>query len=199
MGMTAACAEKMRAGACGDCVRIEPCRALFAQLFGRRPPEQPRRASAVERPATAGASPFLAFLGEVAKAIDSHNRPAADGPRRRSTDARRGPKDAAPEGSFRREVEQRLEPLLERGPVRIEAVARALGYSRQTLYRRLKEEGTTFAELLDGLRRRLALRYVREQGMPVKEAAYRLGFSEPAAFSRAYKRWTGSSPRRLNS
>ena len=87
--------------------------------------------------------------------------------------------------------------MLERGPVRIEEVARALGCSRQTLYRRLKEEGVTFAELLDSLRRRLGLLYVRERGMPVKEAAYRLGFSEPAAFSRAYKRWTGSSPRRM--
>ncbi len=197
MGMTAACAEKMRAGACGDCARVDPCRALFAQLFGRRPPEQARRAPAGERPAAA--SPFMAFLGEVAKAIDSHNRPADDMKRRREFSIVSPKPGAAPDGSFRREVEQRLEPLLERGPVRIEAVARALGYSRQTLYRRLKEEGTTFAELLDALRRRLALRYVREQGMAVKEAAYRLGFSEPAAFSRAYKRWTGSSPRRLDS
>jgi len=83
--------------------------------------------------------------------------------------------------------------LLESGEVGIERLARDRGYSRQTLYRRLKAEGITYEQLLDGLRRRLALRFMRE-GLSVKEAAYRLGFSDPAAFSRAFKRWTGSSP-----
>ncbi len=135
----------------------------------------------------------MTMLGHVARAIEANARPQDERVRVNDREA------DAPEGSFRREIEQRIEPMLERGPVRIEAVARALGCSRQTLYRRLKEEGVTFAELLDALRRRLGLHYVRERGMSVKEAAYRLGFSEPAAFSRAYKRWTGSSPRRLDS
>jgi AraC-like DNA-binding protein len=84
--------------------------------------------------------------------------------------------------------------LLAAGPVRIDDVARDLGFSRQTLYRRLKAEGMTFEQLLDALRRRLALRFIRDEGLSVKEAAYRLGFSDPAAFSRAFKRWTGASP-----
>ena len=96
---------------------------------------------------------------------------------------------------LRRAVERQIEPLLGAGPVRVEEVARALGYSRQTLYRRLKAEGATFEDVLDGLRRRLALRLIRDEGQPVKEAAWRLGYSDPAAFSRAYKRWTGTSPR----
>ena len=74
-------------------------------------------------------------------------------------------------------------------------VARDLGVSRHTLYRRLKAEGATFETVLDGLRHRLALRLVRDQGLSVKEAAWRLGFSDPTAFSRAFKRWTGTSPR----
>ncbi len=94
---------------------------------------------------------------------------------------------------FRAEVERRLEPLLASGEVGIERLARDLGYSRQTLYRRLKAEGVTYEQLLDGLRRRRALGFMRE-GLSVKDAAYRLGFSDPAAFSRAFKRWTGSSP-----
>jgi len=74
------------------------------------------------------------------------------------------------------------------------AVAARLGLGEQTLYRRLKAEGVTFAALADGLRRKLALEFVRDRKLPAKEAAYRLGFSDPTAFSRAFKRWTGSSP-----
>ncbi|HEV2748063.1 MAG TPA: AraC family transcriptional regulator [Allosphingosinicella sp.] len=126
------------------------------------------------RPFAFAQSPFFAFLGEVAKAIEARVKPR--------------------HGAFAAEVERRLEPLLASGPVRIDRVARELGYSRQTLYRRLKAEDVTFAQLLDGLRRRVALRLIGEDGLSVKEAAYRLGFSDPAAFSRAFKRWTGSSP-----
>ena len=103
--------------------------------------------------------------------------------------------ERAESGRFRRQVEQHLEPMLADGPIGIDSVARALGYSRQTLYRRLKAEGATFEAVLDGLRRRLALRFIGQEGLTVKDAAYRLGFSDPAAFSRAFKRWTGTSPR----
>ena len=64
---------------------------------------------------------------------------------------------------------------------------------------RLKTEGVTFEQVLDGLRRRLALKLVRDPALPVKELAWRLGFSDPAAFSRAFKRWTGKSPRAFRS
>ena len=87
-----------------------------------------------------------------------------------------------------------LIPLLAAGTIRVERVARALGCSRQTLYRRLKAEGLTFAGVLDDLRRREALQLIRDMSRSVKEIGYRLGFSDPAAFSRAFKRWTGKSP-----
>ena len=77
----------------------------------------------------------------------------------------------------------------------MEALARALACSRQTLYRRLRAEGVTFEALLDRVRRRLAMRLLRDEKASVKDTAYRLGFADPAAFSRAFKRWTGSSPR----
>ena len=70
-----------------------------------------------------------------------------------------------------------------------------LGMSRATLARRLKREGTTFEAVLEGLRRRLAEDYLGKRRLSVAETSYLLGFSEPAAFSRAYRRWTGRSPR----
>lgn len=173
--MIAGCIDKMRPDSCGGCERRDACAELFPFMSGSR-----ARTERGTREGAAPRSPFLALLGEFAKAFES-----------RST-ARRPAKPRA--SAFRAEVERRLEPLLASGEVGIERVARDLGYSRQTLYRRLKAEGITYEQLLDGLRRRLALRFLRE-GLSVKDAAYRLGFSDPAAFSRAFKRWTGTSPR----
>jgi AraC-like DNA-binding protein len=160
--MIAGCIEKMRRGSCGTCERRDSC----AFLWSRR--REPARTEGRPR------HPFLAMLGEVAKAIEARARPAPS--------------------TFRREVERKIEPLLASGDIGIERIARELGFSRQTLYRRLKSEGVTFEQLLDGLRRRLAIGFIQDQGLSVKETAYRLGFSDPAAFSRAFKRWTGRSP-----
>lgn len=95
---------------------------------------------------------------------------------------------------FKGEVEAVIEPMLATGQVGIDRVAEQLGMSRQTLYRRLKAEDITFEELLEGKRRQLAVRYLASDRISVKATAYKLGFSEPAAFSRAFKRWTGTSP-----
>ncbi|HEX8573725.1 MAG TPA: helix-turn-helix transcriptional regulator [Allosphingosinicella sp.] len=171
--MIAGCIEKMRRDTCRGCERRDACAELFPFLFKSRDRAASRPPGAAPR-----SHPFFSFLGEVAKAFE----------------AQAGERKATPRTSgFKAEVERHLEPLLASGEVGIERVASDLGYSRQTLYRRLKAEGVTFEQLLDGLRRRLALRFMRE-GLPVKVAAYRLGFSDPAAFSRAFKRWTGSSP-----
>jgi AraC-like DNA-binding protein len=96
--------------------------------------------------------------------------------------------------SMRGRVESLLMPALQSGDTSIEAVAKKIGVSRQTLFRKLKAEGITFAKLLDELRHRMALHYLNEKKMAVNETAYLVGFSDPAAFSRAFKRWTGSSP-----
>lgn len=97
---------------------------------------------------------------------------------------------------FKKDVEDALEPLLASGELNIDRVARELGMSRQTLYRRLKAEGVTFEEILDAKRRSLAIRFLGIHRLSVKAATYKLGFSDPAAFSRAFKRWTGVSPSR---
>lgn len=92
-------------------------------------------------------------------------------------------------------VESLLMPILHTGEANIDRVAREMAMSRQTLFRRLKAEGVTFAEVLDDLRHRLALHYLSGRKVSVNETAYLVGFSEPAAFSRAFKRWTGMSPK----
>ena len=92
-------------------------------------------------------------------------------------------------------VESLLMPVLHTGEASMEIVAERLGVSRQTLFRKLKAEGVTFKKVLDALRHRLALAYLTEKKVSVNETAYLLGFSDPAAFSRAFKRWTGTSPR----
>jgi AraC-like DNA-binding protein len=91
-------------------------------------------------------------------------------------------------------VEALLMPRLHTGDIGIERIAAAMGVSRQTLYRRLRQEGVTFGRLLDALRHRLALDYLGAGKVSINEVAYLVGFSDPAAFSRAFKRWTGSSP-----
>jgi AraC-like DNA-binding protein len=97
--------------------------------------------------------------------------------------------------SVRGHVESLLMPILHTGQASMAVIASKMGLSRQTLFRKLKAEGVTFERLLDDLRHRLALDYLSGRKVSVNETAYLVGFSEPAAFSRAFKRWTGSSPR----
>ena len=99
--------------------------------------------------------------------------------------------------TLRGRVESLLLPILHTGKASALYAAGQLGVSRQTLFRRLKAEGTSFEAVLDGLRRRLALDYLSARKVSVNETAYLVGFSEPAAFSRAFKRWTGRSPREV--
>jgi len=97
--------------------------------------------------------------------------------------------------STRGRVESLLTPVLHTGETGMDAVAAKMGLSRQALFRRLKGEGATFEKVLDELRRQMALHYLSGKKVSVNETAYLVGFSEPAAFSRAFKRWTGKSPR----
>jgi AraC-like DNA-binding protein len=97
--------------------------------------------------------------------------------------------------SARGRVESMLLPLLHTGDVGVETIAQKMETSRQTLYRMLKAEGVTFEGVLDELRHRMALHYLAGKRVSVRQTAYLVGFSDPAAFSRAFKRWTGRSPR----
>jgi len=94
----------------------------------------------------------------------------------------------------RARVEALLMAVLHTGETDMETIARRLGLGRQTLLRRLKDEGTTYEKVLDELRCRLALDYLGARKVSVNETAYLVGYSDAAAFSRAFRRWTGTSP-----
>ena len=70
--------------------------------------------------------------------------------------------------------------------------------SRHTLYRKLKTEGVSFHELVDKVRKEKALELLKKKQHSLSEIAFLLGFSELSSFSRAFKKWTGSSPVNYN-
>jgi AraC-like DNA-binding protein len=77
----------------------------------------------------------------------------------------------------------------------IAQVAKVLAMSPRHLQRGLAHEGTTFQTLLDDARRELSLRHLASPDATVAKVAWLVGFSEPSAFHRAFRRWTGHSPR----
>ncbi|TGY92578.1 AraC family transcriptional regulator [Marinicauda pacifica] len=97
--------------------------------------------------------------------------------------------------TVRGQVEAALLPILHEGEAGADRIAAQLGISRQTLFRRLQREDTSFRQVLGDLRQRLASDYLRGGKVSVNETAYLVGFSDPAAFSRAFKRWTGQGPK----
>jgi AraC-like DNA-binding protein len=96
--------------------------------------------------------------------------------------------------STRGRVQTLLMPVLHAGDPRMDAIAGRMGLNRAQLAGLLKAEATTFEKVVDDLRQKMALEYLNGKKVSVNETAYLVGFSERAAFSRAFKRWTGLSP-----
>lgn len=94
----------------------------------------------------------------------------------------------------RARIEGLMLPILHKGDASADSIAAAMGFSRQTLFRRLKDEGVTFEEVLDELRHKMAIHYLQGKRASINEVAYLVGFSDRASFSRAFKRWTGRTP-----
>ena len=101
--------------------------------------------------------------------------------------------DPAPD-ALAAQVRRQLAEGMAEGPMTLTQVARRLHVSERSLQRRLDAEGTSFAQLVDEVRRDLALRYVADARIALGEVAYLLGFAEPSPFYRAFKRWTGMTP-----
>jgi AraC-like DNA-binding protein len=96
--------------------------------------------------------------------------------------------------SFRVMVENAIAPLLPHGKPEFSEIAQKLHLSPRTLARRLAAEGTTFARVLDEMRRELATRYLEDGKLSISQVAWLIGFQEVAAFTHAFRRWTGKTP-----
>jgi AraC-like DNA-binding protein len=96
--------------------------------------------------------------------------------------------------SLTERVRDLLAKELASGSPTLANISHKLAMSERTLTRHLEEEGTSFKALLEDLRHRLAVRYVRQSDLPMSEIAFLLGFSQSAAFYRAFRRWTGQTP-----
>lgn len=96
--------------------------------------------------------------------------------------------------SIKDRVKEKLPPLLESTPPTLGTVAAELGLTPWTLQRQLAEQHSGYRELLDETRQELALDYIRETHLSLAEIAWLLGFSGPAAFHKAYRRWFNTPP-----
>jgi AraC-like DNA-binding protein len=98
---------------------------------------------------------------------------------------------------LRTRVENAISSLLPHGRVILGDIARTLGMSKRTLARKLSDEGLNFTEILEQLRRDLAVRYLDDRKLHVSKIAWLLGFHEVSAFTHAFKRWTGKTPSQM--
>lgn len=96
--------------------------------------------------------------------------------------------------SFLDNFRQSIYQNLTEGDFSLNSISKSMGYTSRTLQRYLKESGLSYQKILDDIRQELAFFYLREGQISASEIGYLLGFSEPSAFYRSFRRWTGKSP-----
>ena len=99
--------------------------------------------------------------------------------------------------SFVEQVMSEVRACLQDGPPHVDGVAEALRLPRWTLQRRLAEAGLSFSDVVEKVRRDLAVLYLEQPHLQLSEIALALGYSELSAFTRAFTRWHGQSPVKL--
>ena len=100
--------------------------------------------------------------------------------------------DKAP--SLRQQAKDAIARSLSEGVPKMEQIARRLGVSVRSFHRRLADQGTRFQALREETRREIAIAMLGEERYALSEIAFLTGFSEQSAFTRAFKRWTGTPP-----
>jgi AraC-like DNA-binding protein len=102
-------------------------------------------------------------------------------------------KQSSDEPLLTAQVKRALREALRSDEAQVDVIAKRLGLTGRSLQRRLKDENTSFQAVREDVRRELAHRYL-DEGLAIAEISFLLGFSEPSAFFRAFKRWTGQTP-----
>lgn len=96
--------------------------------------------------------------------------------------------------SFVDSVRRAITDRMAGGDPALESVAKTLGTSERTLQRKLADSGTSFKDLVDDVKRSLALELLTTSAIPIAEVGFVLGFSDTSTFYRAFRRWTGRTP-----
>ena len=99
--------------------------------------------------------------------------------------------------SLRPDLENAIAVLLPHGKVHADEISRKPGMSQRTLARRLAAEGLTFAGILDELKLELAKRYLQDEDLRISQIAWLLDYRESSAFTHAFHRWFGKTPREM--
>lgn len=99
-----------------------------------------------------------------------------------------------PESSLLSSVQGAIVSAMHRGDVGIERVATRIGLTPRTLQRRLALDGLTYQQVLEALRRELALQYLTSARLSLTEISALLAYTDSTAFGRAFRRWTGHTP-----
>ena len=97
-------------------------------------------------------------------------------------------------GVFSDDLRRILRTELLKGACSLDAVARFYAMHRRTLTRRLGAEGTAFRQIADEIRFEIACQLLAEESLSLGQIAAALKFSEPSAFTRAFRRWSGQTP-----
>ena len=162
--------------------RAPPNAAEQTRYFGRRPRFE------------AGANSLILSAEDAARPLTGADPALAEIVRKR-LDELLAARAVAPAGAVTTRVRAFMVEEFGQHAMSPEVVARALAISRRTLTRRLTVEGTSFRQLLDEVRADFARALLQDRSLSIADIAFFLQYSEPAAFHRSFRRWTGQTPR----
>jgi AraC-like DNA-binding protein len=141
----------------------------------------------------AGSSSMTLKASDAARPMREADAALAEIIRRRLDNARRD-RDRSSSSTMSTRVRRIVVEQLGQSSLTVDAVAAALAVSRRTLTRRLAEEHASFREIVDEVRSDFARALLQDPSVSIGDIAFFLQYSEPAAFHRSFRRWTGRTP-----